>query len=116
MRLLGELLRENFGVSAESIDAALAVQRDKGGRIGEILIQQRRISEDDLLRARSLQCGLDVVSSLPSEPDPFFVQRVPIGYLKKFKMMRMAQKMESSQNQSPLSCMILKILIFFWNF
>jgi general secretion pathway protein E len=90
MRLLGELLRENFGVSAESIDAALAVQRDKGGRIGEILIQQRRISEDDLLRARSLQCGLDVVSSLPSEPDPFFVQRVPIGYLKKFKMIPIA--------------------------
>ncbi|WP_306547823.1 type II secretion system ATPase GspE [Desulfobulbus sp.] len=90
MRLLGEVLRETFGVAAESIEAALAVQREKGGRIGEILIQLRKISEDDLLSARSLQCGLDVVHSLPTDPDPFFVPRVPIGFLKKFKMMPIA--------------------------
>ena len=90
MRLLGEILRETFGVAAESIDAALAVQREKGGRIGEILIQLRKITEDDLLSARSLQCGLDVVYRLPTDPDPFFVPRVPIGFLKKFKMMPIA--------------------------
>ena len=57
MRLLGEILQEEFGVAAESIEAALAVQREKGGRIGEILIQLRKISESDLLNARSIQCG-----------------------------------------------------------
>jgi general secretion pathway protein E len=36
MRLLGEILQEKYGVSAESIEAALAIQKERGGRIGEI--------------------------------------------------------------------------------
>lgn len=90
MRLLGEILRENFGLSEESVEAALVIQRERGGRIGEILIQLRKISEDDLLSARSQQCGMEVMHSLPAEPDPFFVERVPIGYLKRFKMIPIA--------------------------
>ena len=90
MRLLGEILQESFGVSAESIDTAMAVQQEKGGHFGEILIQLRKISESDLLRARSLQCGLEVVNTLPNNLEPFFTQRVPIGFLKKFKMIPVA--------------------------
>jgi len=95
MRLLGEILRESYGVPEEVIDAALVVQREKGGRIGEILVQQRKVSENDLLGARSLQCGLDIVHALPSDIDPFFVQHVPIGFLKKFKMIPVATPRES---------------------
>jgi general secretion pathway protein E len=95
MRLLGEILEESQGVNAESIEAALAVQRERGGRIGEILIQMRKISEDDLLSARSQQCGMEVRYSLPADPDPFFVDRVPIGFLKKFKMIPVATREES---------------------
>ncbi len=90
MRLLGEILIENYGVAAESIEAALELQRERGGRIGEILTQLRKISEEDLLGARSEQCSLDVVYHLPADPDPFFVDRVPIGFLKKFKMIPVA--------------------------
>jgi len=91
MRLLGEILTEDYGVSAESIEAALAIQRERGGRIGEILIQLRKITEDDLLSARSRQCGMEVVYSLPATgTDPFFIERVPIGFLKKFKMIPVA--------------------------
>jgi general secretion pathway protein E len=95
MRHLGEILQEFYGVAAESIEAALAVQHEKGGRLGEILVQQRKITENDLLSARSQQCGLDVVQTLPSDPDPFFTQRVPIGFLKKFKMIPVATPGES---------------------
>ena len=90
MRFLGEILRETFGVTDESIDGALTVQREKGGRLGEILIQQRKITENDLLNARSLQCGLAIVNTLPSNLEPFFTQHVPIGFLKKFKMIPVA--------------------------
>ena len=82
-------------MKAESIENALAVQKDKGGRLGEILIQQRKLSESDLLSARSLQCGLDIVHELPVNIDPFFVQRVSIGFLKKFKMIPVATPTES---------------------
>ncbi|MDR2548851.1 MAG: type II secretion system ATPase GspE [Desulfobulbus sp.] len=95
MRLLGEILQENFGISAESIDAALAVQREKGGRIGEVLLQLRKINDNDLLSARSLQCGMEVVHALPTDFEPFFVPLVPIGFLKKFKMVPIASPIGS---------------------
>jgi len=95
MRLLGEILQETFGVTAESIKGALTVQREKGGRVGEILIQQRKITDSDLLSARSLQCGLEIVNTLPNNLEPFFTQRVPIGFLKKFKMIPVATPEES---------------------
>jgi len=90
MRLLGEILQESFGVSAESIETALALQKEKGGRIGELLIQLRKINENDLLNARSLQCGMEVLHTLPTDFEPFFVPLVPIGFLKKFKMVPIA--------------------------
>jgi general secretion pathway protein E len=89
VRRLGEILREDYGISEESLEAALAVQREKGGRLGEILVQLRRISEEELLAARGVQCGLRMVRSLP-EADPFFVSRVPIAFLKKFRMVPVA--------------------------
>ena len=95
MRPLGEILQDSFGLKAESIESALAVQQEKGGRLGEILVQQRKISESDLLSARSIQCGLDIVHELPVNIDPFFVQRVSIGFLKKFKMIPVATPTES---------------------
>ena len=95
MRLLGEILQETFGVTLDSVEAALALQREKGGRIGEILIQLRKITESDLLSARSIQCGLEVVHTLPVDFEPFFVSRVPIGFLKKFKMIPIATPAES---------------------
>ena len=36
IRPLGEILRESCGLAAEDLEGALAVQRDKGGRLGEI--------------------------------------------------------------------------------
>ena len=90
MKSLGQLLVESYGVSPDSLAQALAIQKDKGGRIGEILVQQKQISPADLLKARSQQCGLEVMFRLPDNPDPFFTSQVPIQYLKRFKMMPVA--------------------------
>ena len=49
MKLIGEILMETKGLSEEALTSGLGIQVEKGGRIGEILIRQRAISEDDLL-------------------------------------------------------------------
>lgn len=95
MKLLGQLLVESFGVTQEAVAQALVLQQEKGGRIGEILVQQKQISIADLYEARSLQCGLPLVTELPPNPDPFFTSRVPIQFLRKFKMIPMATPSES---------------------
>ncbi|HEB49130.1 MAG TPA: type II secretion system protein GspE [Desulfobulbus sp.] len=95
MKPLGTILVESFGLDPAALEEALRVQEEKGGRLGEILVQQKKISEDDLLRARSEQCGLEVCYSLPAEIDPFFTERVPIQFLKKFRMIPVATPEQS---------------------
>lgn len=90
MQPIGEILQETCGIDPEDVTVALEVQEEKGGRIGEILVQQQKITEEELLQARSIQCGLDIVAELPSDFDPFFIDRVPIGYLKRYKMVPIA--------------------------
>ena len=95
MKPIGEMLVESFGLEEEALAGALEVQAEKGGRIGEILVQQKKLSEDDLLHARSLQCGLELKMTIPPASDHFFTDRVPIGFLKKFKMIPVATPEES---------------------
>lgn len=94
MKRLGKILVEQFGVEPGSIGEALESQVENGRRIGELLVQQKKISEDNLLHARSIQSGLDLLTTLPAEPDPFFIDRVPIGFLKKYMMMPVATSKE----------------------
>jgi general secretion pathway protein E len=95
MRPIGKILVESFGLQEETIAEALVVQADKGGKVGEILVQQKKLSEEELLQARSIQCGLELKPRLPSVSESFFTERVPIGFLKKFKMMPVATPDES---------------------
>jgi len=90
MKHLGEILVEQFGVEPGDIQDALTVQADNGRRLGEMLVGRKKISEEDLLRARSIQSGLDLRITLPAELDPFFIDRVAIGFLKKYMMIPVA--------------------------
>jgi general secretion pathway protein E len=86
-RLIGEILKETCGLSEEMLGEALKTQEEKGGRLGEILIRLKAISEDDLLKALSLQFDLSFVPALPLEGLLIeFTEQVPIQFLKKYKM------------------------------
>jgi len=86
MQLIGEILKGTCGLSEEALAEALKVQEQKGGRIGEILMQQA-ISESDLLKALSVQFDLPFLPGLPAEGlDTGFAGKVPIQFLKKYKM------------------------------
>ena len=95
MKPIGEMLVESFGLEEEALAGALDVQEEKGGQLGEILLQQKKLSEEDLLQARSLQCGLELKTTIPTALDHFFTDRIPIGFLKKFKMIPVATPEES---------------------
>ena len=85
--LLGEILSENCGLSSKDLQRALQIQTEKGGRLGEILMRLKRITEADLLEALGVQWGLPVSMTLPTlNLDTAFTQRTPIQFLKKFKL------------------------------
>ncbi|HZN37996.1 MAG TPA: GspE/PulE family protein [Planctomycetota bacterium] len=57
-RLLGQILKELGLIHEGMVQEALAVQREKGGRIGEILVAMKCIEPIDVARALASQAGL----------------------------------------------------------
>jgi len=87
MKLIGEILSENHGLSSEALAEGLKIQEEKGSRIGEILIRQRKILETDLLKALGVQFGLKFSSTLPIDKlKTDFTDTVPIQFLKRYMM------------------------------
>lgn len=86
-RLIGDILIETCGLSEEALSHALKIQEDKGGRIGEILIRQKAISESELLKSLSIQFEVPFTLTLPIEDlKTDFTEKVPIQFLKKYRM------------------------------
>ena len=86
-RLIGDILTEISQLSGEVLSESLALQKEKRGKIGEILIERKAISEPDLLKALGVQFGLPFVDELPADDlKADFTQKVPIHFLKKYKM------------------------------
>src|SRR5690349_15201536 len=87
-RVIGSILMREFGVRRDQIEQALAIQREEGGRIGEILVKMRAINESDLLRALGIQLGIPVVPDLkPEEVDVDLATSVPIAFSREHKLL-----------------------------
>ncbi len=86
MKRIGEILTDNKVVLAGVVEEAVIAGREKGERIGETLLRSREISEIDLLNALSVQFGMNMVKSLPSEIHTDFTSIIPISFLKKNRM------------------------------
>ena len=90
---LSQILKENFGVLDEDFEEARKMTREKGGTIGETLVQKKMISEPQLLKALSIQYRLPFWPDLPL--DTFgtdFTRHVPIQFLKKYVMFPLERK------------------------
>ncbi|MEJ7601169.1 MAG: type II secretion system ATPase GspE [Kofleriaceae bacterium] len=80
--LLGEILIARCGVAAESIERALAKQREEGGLIGETLVRMKLIDEDQLARALAEQSEMPYLRDLPRSEDipPELIDKLPINF------------------------------------
>ncbi|MEJ2097433.1 MAG: type II secretion system ATPase GspE [Deltaproteobacteria bacterium] len=84
---LAQILRDRMGVSESDVSEALKTRAEKGGSLGEILIQRKVLSEKELLQALSYQYEIPFWEKLPLEKiAKNFTQTVPIQFLKKYLM------------------------------
>jgi general secretion pathway protein E len=87
-RLLGEILVAHGAVKPEKLEEALAVQAEKGGRIGEILVSLKSAREEDVLRALAEQLDLPYLKDLRvEEVDVSLIERIPINFVKQWKFL-----------------------------
>jgi len=86
--LLGDLLVEKFGLSPAKRDELLALQQEKGGRLGDLLLKTRTLREEVLLEALARQLTLPWLPHLaPAQIDPVLVQKVPISFARRYRVL-----------------------------
>lgn len=83
-RNLGTILLEYTKLSASQLDEAVAFQKEKNLRLGEALTQLGYLSWEDVLRAISLQMGMDYIRQIDPDGIPGdLINMVPINFAKK---------------------------------
>ncbi len=92
-RYLGEIVLEKGLVTEDQLIRALEVQKEKGGRLGEILEQLKFITEEDRLRVLSEQLGVPHETNLEKrEMDITLIENIPIGYAKQYEVLPIEKK------------------------
>ncbi len=83
-RNLGTILLEFTKLTPAQLDEGLAFQKEKNLRLGESLTQLGYLNWEDVLRAISLQMGMDYVSEIDPDSIPSdLINTVPINFAKK---------------------------------
>ncbi len=86
--LLGGILEDKFGLSEAKLLEAMNLQSTKGGRIGEILVRARAITEEQLLQALAIQFDLPWLLHLDvSQVDHEWVRKVPIHFARRYHVL-----------------------------
>jgi general secretion pathway protein E len=87
-QLLGAILEDKFGLSEAKLLEAINLQGTKGGRLGEILIRLRAITEDQLIQALAVQFELPWLPNLEvSQVDHEWVKKVPIHFARRYHVL-----------------------------
>ena len=75
--LLGEILIQRKRITREQLDSALQSQKTKGGFLGEILVNLGILDERDIVVALVIQCGLPYIAVNKYTIDPQIVRLIP---------------------------------------
>jgi len=74
---LGELLIERKIISKDNLDKALVIQKEKGGLIGEILVDLGFAKEEDIAQALTAQYGFPFLPLANYEIEPEVIKSIP---------------------------------------
>ena len=90
-RRLGEILVEQGKVSAASVERALRLQEDEqAGRIGSIFLKLGLISDQDLAHALAEQMGIAVARAADYPELALYGERLPLRFLKESGVLPLA--------------------------
>src|SRR5579884_2624374 len=86
--LIGQILIEKHAVTPAQLEEGLRIQKEQGGKIGEILVRLKVLTEDAVLEALSQQWQLPYRSSLdPKEIETSLSEKVPISFAKRYELL-----------------------------
>lgn len=74
---LGELLVESGVITKSQLDKALELQKEQGGLIGEVLVQLKFTTEDDIAKMLTAQYGFAYLPLANYEIDLSLIKLIP---------------------------------------
>jgi len=93
-----DILKETAGLTDADLAEAERTRAEKGGRLGELLLKKKVITEKQLLEALSLQYDIPFVPVLPlNNIRNDFTQLVPIQFLKKYTMAPLGNSLSETE-------------------
>lgn len=81
---LGELLIERGIIERKHLEKALLLQKEKGGLIGEILVELGFANEEDIAQALTCQYGFPYLPLKNYEIDPEVINSIPENVAKQY--------------------------------
>jgi general secretion pathway protein E len=88
---IGQILLTHTSLNETQLREALQIQKDKGGRLGEILIQKKFLQPHEILVALGLQLGMPFLKEIDvNHINPEWVKDVPISYARQFEVLPIA--------------------------
>lgn len=94
--LLGRILGEKFNLLDSKLEEALAYQREKGGRLGEVLLHLRLLREEELLEGLALQFELPWMPQLATaNVDHELIRKVPISFARRYRVLPLRYEEEA---------------------
>jgi general secretion pathway protein E len=88
---IGQILLSQTSLTEPQLREALAVQKEKGGRLGEILVQKKFLQPHEILVALGLQLGIPYLKEIDvNHIDPEWVKDVPITYARQYEVLPIA--------------------------
>jgi type IV pilus assembly protein PilB len=83
---LGEILVDAGVLSNEELDKALAVQKNSGKRLGAVLIDNKFITEMQLIDTLKMQLGVDFIDLNNEKIDPGMAKYIPKTVAKQYRI------------------------------
>lgn len=84
---LGDLLMEERLITPEQLKAAIAIQHAKGGFLGQVLVQEGFVTQNQVASCLVKQCKIPHLSLLDYEISPAVMSLVPQGICEKYRLL-----------------------------
>ena len=84
--LLGEILIQRKRITRGQLEAALQAQKEKGGILGEILVNLGILDERDIVVALVIQCGMPYIAVNKYTINPQILRLIPKEVAQKEKV------------------------------
>ncbi|MFY9270525.1 MAG: type II secretion system ATPase GspE [Candidatus Manganitrophaceae bacterium] len=86
--LIGQIFIEKHALDPAILEEALRLQKAEGGRIGEVLVRMKALTEEAVLEALSVQWQIRYRRSLDlNEIDPQLAGKVPISFARRSELL-----------------------------